>query len=52
MLLSVEHLKLGTRNEVGKGTIGAKFFALEVRMGKKILACAFLVQFVEECLRA
>jgi len=49
MLLSEEHLKLGTRNEVEQGTIGARFFALEVRMGKKILACACLVQFVEEC---
>jgi len=34
MLLRIEHWKLGTRNEVEKGTIGAKFFALEVRMGK------------------
>lgn len=30
MLLSLEHMKLDTRNEVGKGKIGARFFALEV----------------------
>jgi len=35
MLPSEEHLKLGTRNEVEQGTIGARFFALEVRMSKK-----------------
>jgi hypothetical protein len=35
MLLNEEHLKLGTRNEVEQGTIGARFFALEVHMGKK-----------------
>ena len=35
MLLSLEHLKLGTRKEVGKGAIGARFFAFEVRIGKK-----------------
>jgi hypothetical protein len=47
ILLSVEHLKLGTRNEVGQGTNYVRFFALEVRMGKKIFACACLVLFVE-----
>jgi hypothetical protein len=35
MLLSEEYLKLGARNEVEQETIGARFFALEVRMGKK-----------------
>jgi hypothetical protein len=35
MLLSEEHLKLGTGDKVEQGTIGARFFALEVRMGKK-----------------
>jgi hypothetical protein len=35
MFLSAGHLKLGTRTEVGRGAIGARFLALEVRMGRR-----------------